>query len=92
MQTAQDDIDAGHKLIASLAEAPSNVQPLLTSLASHARPELHEGHLYLMVPYESVKQTVMKARTIHRTDILASVLILSMTMAATVVGVLFLFR
>lgn len=86
------DADANQKLVASLAEAPSQIQPLLTSMATHARPELHEGHLYVTVPFQAVQEAVQKARTIHRQDILASVLILSMTMAVTMVGVMIFFR
>jgi hypothetical protein len=84
--------DANQELVGHLAKAPSQIQPLLTSMATHCRPDLHEGHLYVTVPFAAVEEAVQKARSIHRSDVLASVLILSMTMAATVVGVMLFIR
>lgn len=80
--------DANQKMIAHLAEAPGQIQPLLTVMATNCRPEMHDGHLFVTVPFMAVQSAVQQARTLHRQDILASVLILSMTMAATIVGVM----
>jgi hypothetical protein len=80
--------DANQELVSHLAKAPSQIQPLLTSMATSCRPELHDGHLFVTVPFSAVEEAVQKARSIHRTDVLASVVILAMTMAATVIGVL----
>ena len=81
-------IDANAQLIVRLSDAPGQIQPIMTTLARDCTPELHEGNLFVTVPFDTVQKAVHQARSIHRQDVLASVLILSMTMAATVVGVL----
>jgi hypothetical protein len=71
-----DDTDANQKLVAHLAEAPGNIQPLMTSLATKCRPELHEGNLFVTVPFEDIKEAMTKARRLSRIDLYVSLTIL----------------